>query len=399
MLSSIRRSLLSRPSLRFLVAAAALAAILGPSVWPPAVSDPILVTATLGASPLPAVEAPADVPGPLDGELTSRSHLRRRPIAVIVDNYSPDARPQYGLSRASLVMETLAEGGITRLMAVYLEKDVARVGPVRSTRTYFDRWAAAFHAALIHVGGNDDALALLWQLPKVYNIDQGTEEFIIGENPYFWRDDARQIPNNMFANERLLRRYAAANGQNWPYRQASLVHKSAAAPAQRGDVDSLTVSFVDPLFPFVSPIPDYTVRYSFDRATDTYLRIVGGKPAIDAGNGQPLRAANVVVMETGAGIADPAAGYTLDSILIPVIGSGTAWFFRDGTVTRGTWVQRDQQAPLQFLDVQGRPEAFNPGQTWIEVLPQGSTVNRFQSGRVAPAGGIRSMRPPYQSET
>jgi hypothetical protein len=271
-------------------------------------------------------------------------------------------------------METLAEGGIMRLMAVYLEKDVARVGPVRSTRLYFDTWAAAFHAILIHVGGNDDAQALLWKLPPVYNIDQGTERFIFGANVYFWRSADRSVPDNMYADEKGLRGYAAANHQDWPYRQASLPHREPASPERRGDTDSLTVSFVDPLFLFVHPIADYTVRYRFDRATDTYLRIVGGMLQTDAGSRKPLRAANVVVMETGPGTADPAAGPTIDSMTIPAVGSGAAMFFRDGKVVRGTWRQKDKFAPLQFLDVRGRPVAFNPGQTWIEVLPQGSTA-------------------------
>ena len=38
---------------------------------------------------------------------------------------------------ASTVFETLAEGGVTRFMAVYLEHDARKVGPVRSTRMYF----------------------------------------------------------------------------------------------------------------------------------------------------------------------------------------------------------------------------------------------------------------------
>jgi len=50
-------------------------------------------------------------------------------------------RPQSGLSQANLVYEALAEGGITRFMAVYnLTQPIAKIGPVRSARPYFLDW-------------------------------------------------------------------------------------------------------------------------------------------------------------------------------------------------------------------------------------------------------------------
>src|SRR3990170_2659957 len=42
----------------------------------------------------------------------------RRPITAIIENHA-DARPESGLSRADVVYEAVAEGGITRFMAVF----------------------------------------------------------------------------------------------------------------------------------------------------------------------------------------------------------------------------------------------------------------------------------------
>src|SRR6185312_8758095 len=58
------------------------------------------------------------------------------PLAVMVEN-SPDARPQVGLDKADIVYEALAEGGISRFLALYLTQDAEAIGPVRSTRHYF----------------------------------------------------------------------------------------------------------------------------------------------------------------------------------------------------------------------------------------------------------------------
>jgi hypothetical protein len=324
---------------------------------------------------LAAVAASPLVMGPLNGEPTPRADAERRAIAVTIDNYYPSARPQTGLSDASVVFETLAEGGITRLMAIYLEHDPPVVGPVRSTRIYFDDWAGAYHAMLAHVGGNDDAQGQLWQMPSVYNLDEGAEPFMLSDfSPYFWRSAARSVPDNMYANVARLRAYAASHGEDWPYNKASLPHKQLAPVAARGRSGTLTINFVDPLFPSAPANPAYQVQYRFDRASDSYLRVVGGTPQIDQATRQPIYVRNVVVMHTGAGIPDLAAGTTVDAVSIPVIGSGTAEFYQDGRVERGIWRQKDALAPLQFLTSRGTPVMFNPGQTWIEVLPQSSTA-------------------------
>lgn len=330
------------------------------------------VSTSLDAKALPSIKPPPYVPGPFDGQSTPRSLALRRPLAVIVENYAPDSRPQSGLGAASAVIETLAEGGITRFMAIYLEHDSAKVGPVRSTRMYFNHWASGYHTILVHVGGNDDALAALWNLHKVFNVDENRWEVNLQDTgtPLFWRSSDRQPPHNMYTSTYKIRRYAAKNGQNWAFTGAYLVHKQPAPLARRGHVKTISIAFQDPLIPH--PDADYAVQYVYNRASNTYLRYMGGSPHVDADTHRPLRPANVIVMETGNASPDTNAGLTPDSILIPMIGKGKAFYFRDGTVQRGTWRQPNQFAPLQFYDQKGHVAAFNPGQTWIEVVPSSS---------------------------
>lgn len=332
------------------------------------------VSASIGAKSLPVIKPPAFIPGPFDGESTPRNVALRRPLAVILENYSPDSRPQAGLAAASTVIETLAEGGVTRFMAIYLEHDATKVGPVRSTRIYFDHWASALHAILAHVGGNDDAQRQLWLLPKVFNIDENRWEvnlFNTGTQ-LFWRSRDRVAPHNMYTSTYKLRQYAAGKEQNWPYTNAYLLHKKPAPLKARGHATVVSIAFANPLAP--TPVSDYAVKYVYNRAANAYLRYMGGTPHIDANTHQPLRPSNIVVMQTGPATADPYAGVTPESIQIPTIGSGTAWYFRDGSIRRGTWRQANTNAPLTFLDRRGRVVAFNPGQTWIEVVPPSSRV-------------------------
>lgn len=333
------------------------------------------VSTSLGAKSLGAINPPAYIPGPLDGESTPRALALRRPLAIIVENYAPDARPQTGLSAASTVFETLAEGGVTRFMAIYLEHDAPKVGPVRSTRIYFDHWAASLHSILVHVGGNDDAQALLWHLPKVFNIDENRWEVNLYDTgtPLFWRSTDRVPPHNMYVNTKTLRQYAVKNHQDWVYNQVYLLHKQPAPLTQRGrNGSTINITFEDPLYPRVDPA--YAVRYVYDRTSNTYMRFMGGSPHVGVATGKQLAPANVIIMRTGAAQADPAAGPTAESITIPNVGSGQAEFFRDGKELSGSWKLPNQNAPLRFYDSRGKEVAFNPGQTWIEVAPPSSPV-------------------------
>ena len=54
-----------------------------------------------------------------------------RPIAVMIDNVG-DARPQAGLNDAYIVYEIIVEGNLTRLMALFKDVELEKIGPIRS---------------------------------------------------------------------------------------------------------------------------------------------------------------------------------------------------------------------------------------------------------------------------
>ena len=78
----------------------------------------------------------------------------KRPCAVMVNNIEASL-PQYGIYKADIILEAVAEGGITRLMAVYAdESDIPNVCSVRSARYYYMLFAQAFDAVYLHWGGD-----------------------------------------------------------------------------------------------------------------------------------------------------------------------------------------------------------------------------------------------------
>jgi hypothetical protein len=294
------------------------------------------------------------VTGPLTGLTVSRDIANRRPVAVMIDNFSPDARPQSGLAQASLVFETLVEGGITRFMAVYLEHDAPMIGPVRSTRYYYNSWAAGLGVIFGHDGGNVDALQELPTLPSIYDIDADR----VSEP--FYRISSRAAPHNEYTSSARLRAYAAAHGGSTTGIGYTLPHKDDAPLSSRPASETIDVPF---------SYGDYNVVWQYDRTTNTYRRIMGGAPHIDPATEKQLRANNVVVMYTSqTSAADP---FTPGAIRVRTEGTGKVIVYRDGTATVGTWSKQSVSAPLRWLDASGNQIPLDRGVTWVEVLPNG----------------------------
>jgi len=343
-----------------------------PTARPPRVGDPPRFALAPGQLvPPPRLPPNPDlsqlVAGPLDGLPTPRGAALRRPLAIMVENYAPDARPQTGLLPASVVFETIAEFGVTRFMAVYQEHDAPLVGPVRSARVYYDHWAEGLRAIFVHAGGNSDAVAELWTLPNLTNIDEITTQRSLDDTgaPYFARSPARSAPHNLYTYPALLRAQAAELN-TWtmgepPWR---LAHKADAPLHQRGVASVIDIAFSGPA---------YAVHYDYDRATNTYLRSMAGQAHLDAVSGARIAPKNVVLLITE--VTPDVSSDTPGSVVVASEGQGEAYYFLDGAVRRGHWRKDTAESPVLLLDDQGHTVPLNPGQTWFEVAPRGSAVS------------------------
>ena len=304
-------------------------------------------------APAPATAVSTVVDSPLDGLPVPRAAATQRPLAIIVENH-PEARPQWGLSRAARVYESLTEGPITRYLAVFGAEDVDRVGPVRSIRTQFLNYVMETGAGLAHVGGNEDALDLIPEL-HVTNLDE-----------FRFPQAYRRIPrpgiayeHTMFTSTAALRDVTDEHGWGeW----AAIAHptwKDGAPPSQRPGSQIVTIDFSDRL---------YRVRWLYRRDTNDYARELAGRPDVDAGTGTVLRAATVSIM-----VVPRVQGRTHireDTWTYDDVGSGPAWVIEDGVVTPATWHKSSRGARLVFTDRSSGAEiAMDRGPQWIEIVP------------------------------
>lgn len=275
---------------------------------------------------------------------------QRGVIGIMIEN-SPDARPQSGLKEAGVVYEAVAEGGITRFLALYQEATPDYIGPVRSARPYFVEWLAPYLASYAHVGGSPEALALIKSL-GIRDLDQFY-------NPSAYkRVSNRYAPHNVYTSVGAL--YQLAEQKGFIDSKFTGFVRKAAAPVTPSTSNSIDLAMSGPL---------YNVHYDYDPATQTYKRFLAGKSHVDERSGAQLSPNVVIAMVMPSTIA-------ADRIhtVYQTTGTGTMYVFQDGVVTPGNWQKTDAKSQFVFTDQTGKPLALNPGQTWLTMVKDAGSV-------------------------
>ncbi len=287
----------------------------------------------------------------LDGTTVDEDLAKRHPLAVMVENH-PDARPQSGLSKASIVYEAITEGGITRFMAIFGPADAPKIGPIRSARTYFIDWLSEYNAYYAHVGGNLDALDQI-KTDNILDLDQ----FSLGEPTYYRIADAtKAIEHTMYSNTTNL--YQAAKTKSYP--QASNFQAlNFRQPAPNPDsIQTITINF---------STSSYLVRWDYDAKTNTYLRTLAGSPHRDELSGPQLAASNLIIQEVERWSAPTTINE--EGFAMKTIGTGNALVFIDGKQIKATWKKTGLTDRTLFFDENGSEIKFIPGQFWYEIAP------------------------------
>jgi hypothetical protein len=290
------------------------------------------------------------VEAPLTGELVDPNIAARRVLAVVIENH-PNARPQSGYNEADIVYETLAEGGITRTLALFHSKDSSEIGPVRSARDYFIEWLSGFDAIFAHVGGSSTALATI-SSAKIPDLNQ------FSNVSYYWRSNDRYAPHNVYTATEKLFAAAKANQLSTTIAPKAFVFKEDLVEAERPVEQNVNVYFSGPLF---------QVSYKYDPKTNTYARSNAGVAAKDKITGIQISPKNVIVEYTTVVPYVNAAGE--QAVRIGTT-SGKGVLFQDGKATSITWYKPSRSERTVYKDTSGFEIKLNRGQTWIETVPQ-----------------------------
>lgn len=271
------------------------------------------------------------------------------PLAVMVENH-PAARPQYGLDRADVVYEALAEGGISRFMAVYMTQEAEVIGPVRSTRHYFVYEAAEFNATLVHVGASPLGYAALGAT-GIRNVNESYGD------PGIWRSANREAPHNAYTGTVEARAAADGKGPGGPGSWGPVVFRAPTDPFSGVPASSIAISY--------PPIGWYDIAYQYDAETNRYLRWMDGTRHRDGLTGEQLWARNVIIQVVPDDVIDREGRLELAQV-----GEGKAWYFSGGQVLEGSWTKADFGSRTIYWDTAGNQVLMDPtGSTWIQLVP------------------------------
>lgn len=301
-----------------------------------------------------AAGGPTTVASNLTGLQVDPSVNQRPVIGVMVEN-SKDARPQSGLDQAGVVFEALAEGGVTRFLALFQDNQPTYIGPVRSARPYYIQWCQGFDCDYAHVGGSPDALSDI----KAWGI-RDLNQFYGGS--YFTRVSAHAAPHNVYTGIDRLTAFASSKN----YGTSTYTGFVRAAKAGKAKTTDTAATAIDLNYNSST----YNVHYDYDAASGTYKRSVGGAPhtVVDQ-NGTSVQLAPKVVITMAIpltrGALDASGAYYSN---YQVVGSGQAEIFEHGIVMQATWSKPSATSQITFTDSGGTPIKLDPGQTWLSAL-------------------------------
>ncbi|WP_163100827.1 DUF3048 domain-containing protein [Peribacillus alkalitolerans] len=284
---------------------------------------------------------------PLSGVGTNEVS-NQRAVAVMVNNH-PKARPQSGISQADIVYEMLAEGEVTRFLAVFQSEKPDRIGPVRSARDYYIELAKGLNGIYICHGYSPEAKAML---------DSGFIENLNGivyDGTLFKRDKTRKAPHNSYITFENIEKGAEKNGFNMEQAPGSFPFltedEMEVLNGEKGEAVSISYG-----------TESFNVRYEFDKATSTYNRFSKGEQTIDKETGKPVQLKNVFIIEAQHKIVDKHGRRDIN-----LESGGNAYLLQDG---KWNAVQWENKNGLLIPVKDGKEVGFIPGKTWVNIIPQ-----------------------------
>jgi len=353
-------------------------------------------------------EGPKTEKCPINGQLFTKEEKeiweKRRPLLVMIENHV-DSRPQSGLQNADVVYEAIAEGGITRFIAVYYCNAVRGasknydVGPVRSARTYFLDIASEYsdYPLYAHVGGancsapKDPSTGRQSGPCTTQSKAQAIEQIA----SYGWNNKGSWSDLSQFSlSYKVCRREKERTGEIraaehtmycsteelWNVAEERGLTNMTAMSKNSWDKDFDEWSFDEDgidsgteaksiSFGFWGD-DEYLVEWKYNQEANEYERYNADKKQIDFNTEETLTAKNILIQFSKESRSIDEHKHNL----YEVIGSGKGVLLQNGKEIDINWSKKSRTARTIFKNSSGKEIGFVPGRTWVEILPLGTKV-------------------------
>ena len=311
-------------------------------------------------------DTPPQFTHPLTGLACEKDLSKTRPVSIMINNIE-SSLPQEGIAQADILYECLAEGGITRLMAIITDySDLTQIGSVRSTRDYYLDWAAGYDCIFFHAGGSDDAYSTI-AARGTDNVDGVKGSSYLFEGTGTFVRDPERLKTYSYEHTLMIQSGAGIQAAIDYYDYRTEVQEANAAPMQFAPWGE-TVTLEQPAAEVsLSMSTAQNIRYTYDTDQNVYLRFqYDGMPHMDNTTGEQLSFTNVLLLSADCGgIANDEKG----RIWMETTGSSDGWYITGGTCAPITWEKESYDSILHFYYADGSEVAFNRGKTMIQIVP------------------------------
>ena len=275
-----------------------------------------------------------------------------RPIAVMIDN-NIDAMPQAGLLEADIIYEIIVEGGESRLMLILQDKDLDKIGPIRSARHYFLDYALENDAIYVHYGWSPQAQSDISSL-GVDNING-----IYESESAFWRVKDKYAPHNAVTSTKDILEIADRKGYRVDKEKDNVLNYVVA------EVNLEDGKIADDV---VIPYSDYNeVEYIYDEDLKEYVRYSRGEKQVDWNSGETITTKNIIIEKAENWTLNDGSGkgrQTLDNVT-----TLEGYYITNGKVIEITCEKESRSGQTVYKDLEGNEINVNDGKTFIQICP------------------------------
>lgn len=282
---------------------------------------------------------------------------KKRPYAIIFNNIKK-VKNQWGISQADIVYECLAEGGITRLLAIGQNFTGDKLGSVRSARHYFVSIADEYDAIFIHYGKTKYATSKM----KKLGTDHMDGTTGIGASIYY-RDKSIKAPNNAFTSPEKI--------------QAGIEKKKFRTEYEEGYQPHFTFYDTDTDLSQGSVANKVSLRFSgsgkpyfeYNASDKLYYKFQYGDVHKDSVTDEQLTFKNLIIQFVKEWNIDKNGYQTMDL----ENAKGTGFYFTNGKQVAITWTKKEAESFMRYYDMSGKELTINPGKTYIALFPNNRT--------------------------
>ncbi len=293
----------------------------------------------------------------LTGKYVKPSVAKKRPYAVMINNIGYAFQHQKGTSKADILYEALAEGGITRMLAIFEDvSGVKKIGSVRSARHYYVQFATEWDAIYCHFGHTKYAVSKMEKL-KTNNLSGLSA---IGGVVYA-RDPAIRAPHNVFTNGKKLKKGAKKLGYSLKRDESAMAEHFSFAPEDTDLAAGKKAANITIPFSAYS-----TCKMKYNKKKKVYMKYEYGKKHIDAYYNKQLKFKNVIIQLVDETNIDHNGYQTMKL----KNASGKGYYYTNGKRIKITWTREESSNKMTYYGESGDVLTVNPGKTYIAVYPE-----------------------------